>query len=137
MSCQAPSLLQQPFWLIPLPGWPMAACMPSPPDATQPATMHAAQIVLRCRFTFSVQDACGAQPLVTLFEGRSLRYGAAIVDVQTALITVASWQVRSWTGQLAPAALTSVDGIGLDQGPPTDALPLSTAVPLHGATSCC
>lgn len=39
------------------------------------------------------QDACGAQPLVTLFEGRSLRYGAAIVDVQTAKITFASWQV--------------------------------------------
>lgn len=41
----------------------------------------------------TIQDACGAQPLVTLFEGLSLRYGAAIVDVQTATITFASWQV--------------------------------------------
>jgi len=68
--------------------------LPAPRYAPQPATMHAARIVLRCRFTFSVQDACGAQPLVTLFEGHSLRYGAAIVDVQTATVTVASWQVR-------------------------------------------
>lgn len=39
-----------------------------------------------------LQDACGAQPLVCLFEGHSLRFGAAIVDVQAASITFAAWQ---------------------------------------------
>lgn len=51
-------------------------------------------LLLAAPFGPAVQDACGAQPLVTLFEGRSLVYGAAIVDVQTATISFASWQVR-------------------------------------------
>ena len=41
-----------------------------------------------------VQDACGAQPLVTLYEGPNQRFGACVVDVQTATISFASWQVR-------------------------------------------
>lgn len=42
------------------------------------------------------QDACGgAQPLVTLWEGRDLRFGACVVDVQSATLTLASWQVGS------------------------------------------
>lgn len=45
--------------------------------------------------TAAVQDTCGSQPLVTVFEGHSGRFGACIVDVHSATITYASWQVRN------------------------------------------
>ncbi|PRW57902.1 DNA mismatch repair Msh6 isoform X2 [Chlorella sorokiniana] len=54
-------------------------------------------------------DACGAQPLVTLFEGRSLRYGAAIVDVQTAIVTFASWQEADTQRSMLRALLLTAD----------------------------
>lgn len=42
----------------------------------------------------SLQEACGgSQPLVTIYEGQSLRFGACVVDVQAATVSFASWQV--------------------------------------------
>lgn len=49
-----------------------------------------------------MQDACGgSQPLVTLWEGEHLRFGACVVDVQSATIRFAAWQARPAAALLA------------------------------------
>lgn len=54
-----------------------------------------------------VQDACGgSQPLLTLWEGEHLRFGACVVDVQSATIRFTAWQVGlpwlRWPGAWIP-----------------------------------
>lgn len=64
------------------------------PSAAAPHGEHLRKGISSPAASVLPQEACAAQPLVTLYEGASLRFGACVVDVQSATIRFASWQVR-------------------------------------------
>ncbi|KAL4430604.1 hypothetical protein ABPG77_005844 [Micractinium sp. CCAP 211/92] len=67
----------------------------------------------------AMADACGgSQPLVTLWEGEHLRFGACIVDVQSTTISFTSWQEADTQRSMLQALLLQADPaeVGFAQG---------------------
>ncbi|KAL4436867.1 hypothetical protein ABPG75_004006 [Micractinium tetrahymenae] len=58
----------------------------------------------------TMADTCGgSQPLVTLWEGEHLRFGACVVDVQTATVSFTSWQEADTQRSMLQALLLQTD----------------------------